>query len=52
MQRADRILFVIDAAADPDAAAYRAERPSLPPQVPVTLVFNKIDPDREGGTVY
>ncbi len=43
MAQADRILFVIDAAADPDAQAYQAERARLPAQVPVTLVFNKID---------
>ncbi|HYB33014.1 MAG TPA: tRNA uridine-5-carboxymethylaminomethyl(34) synthesis GTPase MnmE [Steroidobacteraceae bacterium] len=43
MQRADRVLFVIDAAADPDAAAYHEERARLPSQVPVTLVLNKCD---------
>jgi len=43
MALADRILFVIDAAADPDAAGYLEERAALPPKVPVTLVFNKID---------
>jgi tRNA modification GTPase len=43
LARADRILFVIDAAADPGASAYEAERARLPAQVPVTLVFNKID---------
>jgi tRNA modification GTPase len=43
MQRADRVLFVIDAAADPQGAAFRAERARLPPAVPVTLVFNKCD---------
>jgi tRNA modification GTPase len=43
MQRAERVLFVIDAAADPDAAAFREERPRLPADVPVTLVFNKCD---------
>jgi tRNA modification GTPase len=43
MAGADRILFVIDAAADPGAGAYEAERWRLPPTVPVTLVFNKID---------
>jgi tRNA modification GTPase len=41
--RADRVLFVIDAAADPDARAYREERARLPGDVPVTLVFNKCD---------
>jgi tRNA modification GTPase len=43
MAQADRILFVLDAAADPQALAYQAERTRLPAQVPVTLVFNKID---------
>ena len=43
MQRADRVLFVIDAAQDPGGAAYREERAGLPAQVPVTLVFNKCD---------
>ncbi|MDE2138424.1 MAG: tRNA uridine-5-carboxymethylaminomethyl(34) synthesis GTPase MnmE, partial [Gammaproteobacteria bacterium] len=41
--RADRVLFVIDAAADPAAAAFRAERARLPADVPVTLVLNKCD---------
>jgi tRNA modification GTPase len=43
MQRAERVLFVIDAAADPQAAAYQEERARLPADVPVTLVFNKCD---------
>jgi tRNA modification GTPase len=43
MQRAERVLFVIDAAADPDAAAFHEERARLPADVPVTLVFNKCD---------
>jgi len=43
MTRADRILFVIDAAADPKASGYLEERALLPPGVPVTVVFNKID---------
>jgi tRNA modification GTPase len=43
MQRADRVLFVIDAAADPAGAAFREERARLPADVPVTLVFNKCD---------
>jgi len=43
MALADRILFVIDAAADPHATGYLDERTALPPEVPVTLVFNKID---------
>jgi tRNA modification GTPase len=52
MTRADRILFVIDAAADPEATAYLEERALLPPGVPVTLVFNKMDlVAREPGVV-
>jgi tRNA modification GTPase len=43
MQRADRVLFVIDAAEDPVAAAWREQRAQLPADVPVTLVFNKCD---------
>jgi tRNA modification GTPase len=43
MQRADRVLFVVDAAADPSGAAYRQELGALPAQVPVTLLFNKCD---------
>jgi tRNA modification GTPase len=41
--RADRVLFVVDAAADPSACAYREERARLPGDVPVTLVLNKCD---------
>ena len=43
MARADRILFVIDAGADPNGEAFREERPRLPADVPVTLLFNKCD---------
>ncbi|HTT04552.1 MAG TPA: tRNA uridine-5-carboxymethylaminomethyl(34) synthesis GTPase MnmE [Steroidobacteraceae bacterium] len=43
MGRADHILFVIDGAADPHAAAWRAEQDSLPAGVPVTLLLNKSD---------
>jgi tRNA modification GTPase len=43
MQRADRVLFVIDAAEDPAGAAFREQGARLPPAVPVTLVFNKCD---------
>jgi tRNA modification GTPase len=41
--RADLVLFVVDAAADPGAEALAAERATLPEGVPVTLVFNKVD---------
>ena len=43
MRRADRVLFVIDAADDPGAAAYGEEKGRLPVDVPVTLVLNKCD---------
>ncbi len=43
MARADRVLFVIDAAADPTAQAYRELAATLPASVPVTLVYNKSD---------
>src|SRR5207248_2247594 len=43
MQRADRVLFVIDTAEDPDGRAFRDEQARLPEDVPVTLVFNKCD---------
>jgi len=43
MTRADRVLFVIDASNDPHGRAFEEERARLPADVPVTLVFNKID---------
>ncbi len=43
MSRADRVLFVIDTANDPLGQAFTEEHARLPPDVPVTLVFNKID---------
>jgi tRNA modification GTPase len=43
MQRADRVLFVIDTAEDPSGRAFVEERQRLPRDVPVTLVFNKCD---------
>ncbi|HYL01138.1 MAG TPA: GTPase, partial [Steroidobacteraceae bacterium] len=43
IERADRVLFVIDAVEDPSAAAWREERARLPADVPVTLVLNKCD---------
>lgn len=43
MRRADRVLFVVDAAADPGARAYAEARATLPEGVPVTLVLNKCD---------
>ena len=43
MRRADRVLFVIDAVADPLGESFEQERPDLPAGVPVTLLFNKAD---------
>ncbi len=43
MARADRVLFVIDTALDPHGRAWEEERGRLPSDVPVTLLFNKID---------
>jgi tRNA modification GTPase len=43
MARADRVLFVIDSVNDPAGRAFEEERGRLPADVPVTLVFNKID---------
>ena len=43
MTRADRVLFVIDASEDPSASAFREESARMPPDVPVTLIFNKCD---------
>lgn len=43
MARADRVLFVIDSANDPAARAFEEERARLPVDVPVTLLFNKVD---------
>jgi len=45
LTRADRVLYVVDAALaeDRDAPDWTAELEQLPPRVPVTLLFNKID---------
>ena len=43
MSRADRVLFVIDASNDALGRAFNEERERLPRDVPVTLIFNKID---------
>ncbi len=43
MARADRVLFVIDAVADPGALALREEHARLPAHVPLTLIYNKCD---------
>ncbi len=43
MSRADRVLFVVDCGDDPHARAFEEQRSRLPKDVPVTLVFNKMD---------
>lgn len=43
MARADRVLFVIDMDSDPGGSAFAQQKARLPADVPVTLVFNKID---------
>jgi tRNA modification GTPase len=43
MARADRVLFVVDCGDDPRATAFDEQRARLPKDVPVTLVFNKMD---------
>jgi tRNA modification GTPase len=43
MSRADRVLFVIDCGDDPHGEAFAEQRARLPADVPVTLVFNKVD---------
>lgn len=52
MAQADRILFLVDASADPKALGYTAERERLPWRVPVTIVYSKADllaPRQEAG---
>ena len=41
--QADHVLFLVDAATDPKAQSFDAERARLPAQVPVTLIYNKQD---------
>jgi len=41
--KADRVLFIIDATVDPHAEAWLSEQAQWPEDLPVTLVFNKID---------
>ena len=43
MGEADHVLFLIDAASDPQAMSFAAERARLPAAARVTLVFNKMD---------
>jgi tRNA modification GTPase len=43
LARADRVLFVVDAANDPEAIAFERERAKLPPGIAVTLIMNKAD---------
>lgn len=41
--KADHLLFVVDARADPEARSFEEERGTLPQGVPVTILLNKID---------
>lgn len=41
--RADHVLFIVDLVTDPRATSLGAEQATLPPDVPVTVVMNKID---------
>ena len=50
LQQADRVLFVVDAETDPHGEAFAAERPHLPSDIPVTVLFNKIDVVTHGVT--
>jgi tRNA modification GTPase len=43
ISRADHVLYVVDAAADPDAYSFAEECDTLPEGLPVTLVMNKSD---------
>ncbi len=45
LRQADRVLYVLDAAAcaDVEGSHWREELGDMPPGVPITLVFNKID---------
>jgi tRNA modification GTPase len=40
---ADHVLYVVDAVEDPEALGFAQDRASLPADVPVTLLLNKID---------
>jgi tRNA modification GTPase len=42
MARADRVLYVLDTGAE-DSQSWAPDLDQLPPEIPVTLVFNKID---------
>jgi tRNA modification GTPase len=50
LRQADHVLYVVDAATDPDARSHDEERASLPADVPVTLVMNKCDLDEAVAT--
>jgi tRNA modification GTPase len=43
MNEADRILYIVDASTQPTQVILQEELAALPQNVPVTLVFNKID---------
>jgi len=41
--RADRVLYIVDAGIAVDSELLAAQLAQLPPKIPVTLIFNKID---------
>ena len=43
LHRADRVLYLLDATAAGESRDFEEELKELPPGVPVTLIFNKID---------
>ena len=51
MRRADRVLYVVDAAEAPAAAGIDLQSEGLPPGVPVTVVYNKIDLSHDAARV-
>lgn len=51
MAQADRILFLVDAANDPQAADFRKEHAQLPAAVALTVVYTKADLLEPGATM-
>jgi tRNA modification GTPase len=50
--RADHVLYLVDAAADPEARSFEREKSTLPNGVPMTRVMNKSDIARASGDAY
>ena len=51
MHRADRVLYVVDAAESPVAAGLDLKSEGLPAGVPVTVIYNKIDVSHDAARV-